>query len=452
MMAALTTQELLVRAREEEAGSCEHGRKTPSEYQEAAEELYITSGLLSIKIHVQRTHPNNDKEGEVADGGRHHNRHCILVKKAPNHYADYILPIRNEPPAASPVPQCPLLRKANGQSEFVPWSHRDMEALEKGLPPLGEGANPWIRLFEKYTIGDELALGDMRVLIARLEGTVNLRALEVRTGTTNDDNEAPFDKVRGVFWAAMRNIWPTKPSMSILMGLSMKQGEDMSQYVRRAETEWHLATGERHDNNKSTAVTWRHTVQQGLPQAVQTALEGVVGLDDMDESTWRDHLTHFYKIQRAAETRRQEELGTMTHRLLKIQLAAADAEATKKQRVRKQLSVRDEQPQCPVPPEATYPTVGPAVRNQLRGYQQPPQYRGRDRGREPNRGSGYYQGGYGVDVCLICGQGGHWSRTCPVKYEGNTRLNAPPGRFPNSLQPRQNQRLGTPQPPPPHMW
>ncbi|MPV02332.1 hypothetical protein FVA96_24355, partial [Escherichia coli] len=234
MMAALTTQELLVRAREEEAGSCEHDRKTPSEYQEAAEELYITSGLLSIRIHVQRTHPNNDKEGEVADGGRHHNRHCILVKKAPNHYADYILPIRNEPPAASPVPQCPLLRKANGQREFVPWSHRDMEALEKGLPPLGEGANPWIRLFEKYTIGDELALGDMRALIARLEGTVNLRALEVRTGTTNDDNEAPFDKVRGVFWATMRNIWPTKPSMSIPMGLSMKQGEDMSQYVRRA--------------------------------------------------------------------------------------------------------------------------------------------------------------------------------------------------------------------------
>ncbi|XP_077954034.1 uncharacterized protein LOC144391286 [Gasterosteus aculeatus] len=437
MMAALTTQELLVRAREEEAGSCEHGRKTPSEYQEAAEELYITSGLLSIRIHVQRTHPNNDKEGEVADGGRHHNRHCILVKKAPNHYADYILPIRNEPPAASPVPQCPLLRKANGQSEFVPWSHRDMEALEKGLPPLGEGANPWILLFEKYTIEDKLGLGDMRALIARLEGTVNLRALEARAGTTNQEDEAPFDKVRGVFWATMRNIWPTKPSMSILMGLSMKQGEDISQYVRRAETEWHLATGGRHDNNKSTAVIWRHTVQQGLPQAVQTALEGVVGLDNMDESTWRDHLTHFYKIQRAAETRRQEELGTMTHRLLKIQLAAADAEATKKQRVRKQLSVRDEQPQYPVPPEAQYPA--PAVRDRSMVDQQPPPQR-RGRGRGNNRGRG--------DECYLCGQTGHWSRICPT----NMQFSAAPPRSSCQMLPRQNQRLGTPQPPPPHMW
>lgn len=61
---------------EEEAGSCEH------EHQGATEELSITSGLLSIKPHVQRTHPNHGEGGEAAVGGRPPHRHSQISAAA----------------------------------------------------------------------------------------------------------------------------------------------------------------------------------------------------------------------------------------------------------------------------------------------------------------------------------------------------------------------------------
>lgn len=245
-----------------------------------------------------------DDSGEGGVGGHPPRKQSCRAKKTPDNYADYILPGRSEPAAASPVTQCPLLGKANGQNEFVPWSHQDMEALEKGLTHGSCSLKP--------TTANKLALGDVRALIVHLEGTVNLKALEGRTGTTDLDDEDPLDGIRAVFWEAMRTVWPTKTSMTVLATLKMRPGEEMFQCVRRAETEWRLATGERH--NKSTAVIWRRTVQQGFPQAVQAALEGVVELDLMDEITRKDHLTHFYKIYRAAE---KKEVEKMTQWLLK---------------------------------------------------------------------------------------------------------------------------------------
>ena len=64
----------------------------------------------------------------------------------------------------------PLLTDGAGREAYTPWGHRDMTTLANHLPPLTAGASAWIRKFETETIGDVLALGDIRAIIGRTQG------------------------------------------------------------------------------------------------------------------------------------------------------------------------------------------------------------------------------------------------------------------------------------------
>ncbi|XP_075937889.1 uncharacterized protein LOC142938526 [Anarhichas minor] len=444
---------------QDEAGrmGCREEEETKKKQQEwkMGSGEYKTKGYLFLKPRNRRRAATSDddtlddtdtedrREGVCgAAGGCPLPRRSSRKRKEPECYADWFCPVRGEMPPLAQTQQYPLLVKSNGQAEFVPWGHRDMDALEKALPPLAGGANPWIRLFEKHTAADKLALGDIRAMIIRAEGTAQLTALEVRTGTTNRGDETSFDTFRGVFWRAMRSIWATKPNMNSLSGLKIKPEEETHQYLKRAEEEWHRATGGRHDSNEATTVVWRHTVQKGLPLPVQTALGGVVGLSNMEDAMWREHLTHYNQRHQTEETSGQEDLKRMTRQLLKLQIAEADREISRKHQAKKQMVIAEaqasQQPQNPAEPA---PTVV--------YYQPPPHYRGRGHARAFNRGRGNYRGGYerpvGRGECYICGSESHWVRDWPQRAGGQFSASPQWAPFPPH---QQYSRPGLPGPPP----
>ncbi|KAK9520907.1 hypothetical protein VZT92_020765 [Zoarces viviparus] len=410
------------------------------------DERFEAMGVLTIKPWRRRTSPSdNDEEMKGASGGRPPLRCYTRKRKEPERYADWFCPVKGEMPPLPRAQQYPLLVKSNGQAEFVPWGHRDMDTLEKALPPLRGGASPWIRLFEKLTAADKLALGDIRAMIIRAEGTIQLKALEARTGTSTRMDHTPFNNFRGVFWESMRSIWPTKPNMNSLTGLKIKPEEEMYQYLKRAAVEWHDATGGRHDSHEATTVVWRHTVQKGLPLPVQTALEGVVGLSNMDDAMWREYLNHHNQRHQTDETSREEDLKKLIQRLLKGQIVEADRERSKKQ-----MAVTEDQP----PQQPQYPAAPPAPNRPYPAdlaptvmyHQPPPQSRGRGCGY--GRGRGLQQGGCGRHEdewnCYICGKEGHWAKGCPRKRRGR-QSNAPPQRAPF---PPRHQQYPRPGPPP----
>ncbi|CAB1421544.1 unnamed protein product [Pleuronectes platessa] len=76
------------------------------------------------------------------------------------------------------------LRQAPGQSpgmcDFHPWGFADMTGLIEGLPPLTSGATPWIEAFETLTMGNNLAAGDLRPVLARCTDPPRLRGKQQR--------------------------------------------------------------------------------------------------------------------------------------------------------------------------------------------------------------------------------------------------------------------------------
>ena len=100
----------------------------------------------------------------------------------------------------------PLLTDGAGREAYTPWGHRDMTTLAKLLPSRTAGASAWIRKFETETIGDVLALGDIRAIIGRTQGIEQSVELERLTETANLVDRTPFDRYRNLFWGCLREL------------------------------------------------------------------------------------------------------------------------------------------------------------------------------------------------------------------------------------------------------
>jgi len=150
-----------------------------------------------------------------------------------------------------------------------------MKTLEEELPLLGDGAPQWIRKLEKLTAADKLAVGDVRALILRVEGVLNVQQVEQLTGTTYLPDQAAFDSYRGLYWEALRTLWPSTNSADALLGLKKKDGEEMHVYLKRAAEEWQEGTGSRHDVNMASRLVWTDSDQRTGP--ISTGVTGRCG-------------------------------------------------------------------------------------------------------------------------------------------------------------------------------
>ncbi len=82
------------------------------------------------------------------------------------------------------------------QLKYMPWGGRDVETLKSKLPSLRDGANRWIATFEDETVGDMIAVWDIKVLLskARAGGYTGIRWHERCCG------------LRGLQWSIPKHV------------------------------------------------------------------------------------------------------------------------------------------------------------------------------------------------------------------------------------------------------
>ncbi|XP_029298122.1 uncharacterized protein LOC115015101 [Cottoperca gobio] len=233
--------------------------------------------------------------------------------------------------------QAPLMTTQGGNMIYQPWSHRDLEGLVSKLPPLSGGGQKWISEFEKYTAGDRVCVGDLRCVIARLEGSLKAREIDTKTGCSGADDELPFNACRNHCWTALRDTYPTTRSLTAMSSLKKGIEEDMHLFLKRSEGVWIDGTGERHDFTPAVTMLWRNAVIKALPPRVREQLEDVVGLDTKSNEEWREYLVHHDLKNRKTEGDKNEEVNALTKRLLRMQVAEKDSEASRLKREKRQM-------------------------------------------------------------------------------------------------------------------
>ena len=194
-----------------------------------------------------------------------------------------------------------------------------MEELVGKLPPLTKGGQKWVTGLEKYTAQDHLCLGDMRALLARIEGRFQAKAIDTEANCTYDPDDTPFNHIGSNFWEAIRRIYPTTRSLHALTSLNKEPGEEMHTFLKRCEEVWETCTGEQHDLTPSVERLWKNAVIKALPLAVQASLEEVVGLETGHIEEWRQYLIHHEMKYQAIRRKDDEEMTALRLRLLRIQ-------------------------------------------------------------------------------------------------------------------------------------
>lgn len=68
--------------------------------------------------------------------------------------------------SASVSKQMPLLNTPAGETIYKSWKYVDFMSLQSTLPIFKDGAGSWIRMSESLILGINLALGDIRAILA----------------------------------------------------------------------------------------------------------------------------------------------------------------------------------------------------------------------------------------------------------------------------------------------
>ena len=214
----------------------------------------------------------------------------------------------------------PLLTDGAGREAYTPWGHRDMTTLANHLPPLTAGASAWIRKFETQTIGDVLALGDIRAIIGRTQGIRQFVELERLTKTANLVDRTPFDRYWNLFWGCLRELFPANRKKAGISNLRMKPEENVYQYIQRAEDLWVDRNDQTPYYNDLAIQTFQRELIQGLKPAVQKTLKLVASLDYMPWDQWVEQLVHHYYLDQDKEEDKGNELEELRIQLVKMKI------------------------------------------------------------------------------------------------------------------------------------
>ena len=372
--------------------------------------------------------------------------------------------------------QFPLVQAhALQEPHYEPWKMRDMLLLKDQLPPLRDGGAPWLRAFERLTQGMDLAMGDLRAIVAACSSQGDMERIDLQANTGLIRDSQPFGPQRRKWGDALRDVFPLGQTNDMLLQFEPTPAETPEEFLKRTKDLWTDHTGQHPANDKSQ-VLFKLAVIKGLPGPVQDKLADVPGLDAMGLAQWEVQIRHYLRRHQQTIKKKEEDSLDLKHRLVKMQLREVEDKTNQfkkaggKQPAKQcpqltehlpqaaQPSVAPVQPQQPLPiapqPTQWYP---PQMVPHQAYYgppppQRPPQWggprlpwRGGSRGGRGRGGMGR-GGGYTPVICYICGQPGHWSRTCPMIYGPHT------GHPPPQQQAPQGYAVPNPHVVPHQMW
>ena len=224
-----------------------------------------------------------------------------------------------------PATLCPLITKAQGQTQYVPWSFMDMVGLASRLPDLHEGANKWITALEESTAGVKLALGDIKALLMHIAGKhiteeILLAAQLPTLVAGNRADDVGFGGFRNQVWAELRKQYPEKMDPSKLDGEALKDGESPSKFLHDFQRKWRDETGSAWNANDTTKSLFKVMVKKAMPQEVQKRLDNVVGFMKMEWPLFSEHIVHHVENYRKEKQKEEEANKHLANKLTQLQL------------------------------------------------------------------------------------------------------------------------------------
>ena len=240
----------------------------------------------------------------------------------------------------------PMLVKSDGRPQYVPWSTQDMKNVMTNLPDLQNGASPWIRVLEEETTGQIMAVGDLKALLGKIVGLEAMLDIFDKAGYQRDAVEQtevdgfPFNPHRGGVWAAMREIYPTRPDLATLTGPLLKDDEPPATYVHTQLRRWRVMTERDVQTDPIMTSLFRKAILEGLPAEAKRRLEEVVGVNTMGHKEFIDHVVHAVEKQRKEGKRLEEQSREVQRKLLHLQLEELKAKEKKEKEAKKVASVK----------------------------------------------------------------------------------------------------------------
>ncbi|XP_015806309.2 uncharacterized protein [Nothobranchius furzeri] len=312
----------------------------------------------------------NEIEAELVDPS---------LKPDTPHRRDRVTPIpdrhsyhtRSKGAVFNPHGQYPLVQaKTSGPKVYQPYTFGDIQALVDKLPDIAEGGNAWLADLDKYTSGQDLALGDFRAIITRCTSRSQAADLEQNAGTALHGNEVPLVQVLRTLGPALRKQFPPK-NQGTLHKFKWDGKINPTNYLNKAIDDWVNHTGHHPSRESSQSLWFRKAVLRGVPEIVNNKMEDNPELADCDFNKWKNHLIfNLNKIQ-VTEEKESDNLEELQKQLLRVQLQAAKktlgekGDKTKKQMV----ATAAPPPAVPNPNQFPYPWQQPP---QLPGYNPPP--------------------------------------------------------------------------------
>ncbi len=199
--------------------------------------------------------------------------------------------------------------------------------MKTKLPSLRDGANRWIATFEDETVGDMIAVGDIKVLLTKVLTRQEMKDILEDAGMKDavgceDYTGQTLNTYRAELWGTLRDKFPTKMSKNRQLTKPLTTEDNFDQWITEQVQHWRHMTNENvtFDRSSLCAQLFRSDVKEVLPISVQGKLRDIPGLDEMDHDQWSEKVIHFVKTHQEAELALEKQSREVTRKLAQANL------------------------------------------------------------------------------------------------------------------------------------
>ncbi|XP_046905798.1 uncharacterized protein LOC124487476 [Hypomesus transpacificus] len=244
------------------------------------------------------------------------------VHPLPSREAGQGRPVRDRWPPS--YYQAPILVRGD-QMYYVPWMTMDMTGLITRLPNPYEGASRWIKAFEQETLGHNISIGDIKMILGRTLGAGGLSDVmhsrhlaDVLSSHVEDENL--FNGIRTEVWENLRTLFPDRVRLDMLIGETIEPSEPPMAFIHKTLGNWRPELGKNPEEAVLQQAMFRQGVVQGLSETVQGRLGDKVSLYSMPFAQFCKHITHAVLRERKNENKRLQSDREDVRKLNKLQL------------------------------------------------------------------------------------------------------------------------------------